>query len=117
MQFPHMGTWVKIKVTTTTATDSADSESDLLQQQQQQQQKKKKVVSWQRFYSHWLSSMAFMRRAAPLLKVVVIDDRKISHVRKWTGCSFCCNNNALQLHDFFSSTARGVYLLLFTLAL
>ncbi len=105
-------TWVKIKVTTTTATDSADSESDLLQQQQQ-----KKVGSWQRFYSHWLSRMAFMRRAAPLLKVVVIADRKISNVRKWAGCSFCCNNNALQLLDFFSSTARGVYLLLFTLAL
>ncbi len=107
-----LGTWVKIEVTTTTATDSADSESDLLQQQQQ-----KKVGSWQRFYSRWQSSMAFMRRAAPLLKVVVIDDRKISNVRKWTGCSFCCNNNALQLLDFFSSTARGVYLLLFTLAL
>jgi hypothetical protein len=112
-------TWVKIKVTTTTAADSADSEFDLLQQQQQQQQKqqKKKVGSLQRFYSHWLSRMAFMRRAAPLLKVVVIADRKISNVRKWAGCSFCCNNNALQLLDFFSSTARGVYLLLFTLAL
>lgn len=104
-------TWVKIKVTTTTATDSADSESDLLQQQQ------KKVGSWQRFYSYRLSRMAFMRRAAPLLKVVVIADRKISNVRKWAGCSFCCNNNALQLLDFFSSTARDVYLLLFTLAL
>jgi hypothetical protein len=59
----------------------------------------------------------FYEKGCSITKVVVIDGRKISNVRKWTGCSFCCNNDALQLLDFFSSTARGVYLLLFTLAL
>jgi hypothetical protein len=54
----------------------------------------------------------FYEKDCSITKVVVIDDRKISTVRKWTGC-----NNAQQLLDFFSSTARGVYLLLFTLAL